>query len=275
MDSRGIRLKEARISCLGALLSQDAQRIFVLVVTNSFLFLPITAYRMSAVAMKSTEDDGLPALPQKKFFRQRAHSNPRSDHDLQYPASPSQMDWTQLYGEFANGRRVEFADVGCGYGGLLIRLSPLFPDVLMVGLEIRVKVADFVQERIKALRARDGSCQNVACLRSNAMKHLPNFFEKHRLSKMFFLFPDPHFKNKKHKWRIITPALLAEYAYVLRPGGLLYTITDVKDLHEWMVQHLTAHPLFERLTDDAMSADPVVALLYESTEEGQKVSSLR
>jgi len=30
------------------------------------------------------------------------------------------------------------------------------------------------------------------------------------------LFPDPHFKKTKHKWRIISPTLLAEYAYVLR-----------------------------------------------------------
>ena len=34
---------------------------------------------------------------------------------------------------------------------------------------------------------------------------------------MFFLFPDPHFKRAKHKWRIINQSLLAEYAYVLRP----------------------------------------------------------
>jgi len=29
--------------------------------------------------------------------------------------------------------------------------------------------------------------------------------------------------------------------------GLMYTITDVKELHDWMVEHITAHPLFERL----------------------------
>lgn len=39
-----------------------------------------------------------------------------------------------------------------------------------------------------------------------------------QLSKLFFLFPDPHFKRTKHKWRIISPAMLAEYGYVLRPG---------------------------------------------------------
>ena len=41
--------------------------------------------------------------------------------------------------------------------------------------------------------------------------------------------------------------LQAVYAFVLREGGLIYTITDVKDLHVWMVDHLDAHPLFQVL----------------------------
>ena len=57
---------------------------------------------------------------------------------------------------------------------------------------------------------------------------------------LFFLFPDPHFKARKHKARIISPTLLAEYAYILRPGGIVYTITDVRDLHDWMRAHLEA-----------------------------------
>lgn len=44
-------------------------------------------------------------------------------------------------------------------------------------------------------------------------------------------------------------ALLAEYAYVLREGGMVYTATDVVELHEWMVKHLEEHPLFERIPD--------------------------
>lgn len=34
--------------------------------------------------------------------------------------------------------------------------------------------------------------------------------------------------------------------------GLVYTITDVKDLHEWMVMHLEEHPLFQRLTQEEL-----------------------
>lgn len=67
---------------------------------------------------------------------------------------------------------------------------------------------------------------------------------------MFFLYPDPHFKKAKHKWRIINKTLLAEYAYVLKEGGIVYTVTDVKDLHDWMVQHFEEHPLFKRVSDE-------------------------
>lgn len=217
-------------------------------------------------------------LPQKRYYRQRAHSNPMTDHCLDFPVSPDKMIWSTLYPSYFNDQcnkeyAVEFADIGCGYGGLLIALSKMFPDKLALGMELRVKVSDYVIDRINALRKQDeGLYQNIACLRSNAMKNLPNFFRKGQLTKMFFLFPDPHFKKAKHKWRIISETLLSEYAYVLKVGGLLYTMTDVEELHEWMVNHLTKHPLFRRLTDIEQNADAVVPLLYTSTEEGQKVT---
>ena len=51
-------------------------------------------------------------------------------------------------------------------------------------------------DRVKALRHNaaleenpETDYQNVACIRTNAMKHLPNFFKKGQLSTMFFLFP--------------------------------------------------------------------------------------
>ncbi len=151
-------------------------------------------------------------------------------------------------------------------------LSPLYPEVLMLGLEIRVKVSDYVQDRIQALQQNPNQYTNIAVLRSNAMKYLPNMFHKGQLHKMFFLFPDPHFKKTKHNRRIINPSLLAEYAYVLEEGGVIYTATDVEALHQWMVEHLTAFPLFQPLGPDELADDPILPLLAESTEEGKKVS---
>ncbi|XP_021465758.1 tRNA (guanine-N(7)-)-methyltransferase isoform X1 [Oncorhynchus mykiss] len=219
------------------------------------------------------------SMPQKRYYRQRAHSNPMADHTFEYPVCPEDMDWSQLYPEFFSDHQstqkaaqVEFADIGCGYGGLLVELSPLFPKQLILGLEIRVKVSDYVQDRIRSLRAAEtGSYQNIACLRSNAMKYLPNFFSKGQLSKMFFLFPDPHFKKTKHKWRIISPTLLAEYAYTLRVGGLVYTNTDVEEVHLWMVKHFSEHLLFTRVPDAELVDDVIISRLGTCTEEGKKV----
>src|SRR5882757_9454047 len=150
-------------------------------------------------------------------------------------------------------------------------------------MEIRVQVSQYVHDRIAALRITSSleggppgspSCHNLSIVRANAMKFLLNYFSKHSLSALFFLFPDPHFKLRKHKARIISPTLLAEYAYVLRPGGVVYTITDVKDLAEWMKAHLSAFPLFESVDTETLRAEgkgPILDAVYASTEEGKKV----
>jgi tRNA (guanine-N7-)-methyltransferase len=124
------------------------------------------------------------------------------------------------------------------------------------------------------------------------MKFLPNYFTRHQLSKVFICFPDPHFKARKHKARIVSASLNAEYAWVLRPGGFLYTITDVKDLHLWMVGHFERggvkeegeggdeveedeggiKELWERVSDDELEKDECVRIMREETEEGKKVA---
>ncbi|GER25699.1 tRNA (guanine-N-7) methyltransferase [Striga asiatica] len=216
-------------------------------------------------------------LPRKRFYRARAHSNPLSDSHFPVPISPNHFDYTAHYpnpGKKLNlsQKKIEFADIGCGFGGLLISLSTLFPDTLMIGMELRDKVTEYVKERILSLRAvNPGQYENVSVVRTNSMKYIPNYFEKGQLSKMFFLFPDPHFKEKNHRRRVISPHLLDEYAYVLRVGGVIYTITDVEELGEWMRACLEGHPLFEEVSEDELLVDPVVELLSSATEEGQKV----
>jgi tRNA (guanine-N7-)-methyltransferase len=135
---------------------------------------------------------------------------------LYSPASPSAVDWKAYYPSMSPGQNVEFADIGCGFGGLLIALAPMFPDTLMlgaphapisvccildialIGMEIRITVTQYVADRITALRLRNslayeppenqvpegstslapGGFQNVSVVRANAMKFLPNFFNK-------------------------------------------------------------------------------------------------
>ncbi|KAG9509622.1 hypothetical protein GZH46_01854, partial [Fragariocoptes setiger] len=210
--------------------------------------------------------------PQKRYYRQRAHVNPIADHILDHPLSPNLVDWTTFYPHY-DGHKVTALDVGCGYGGLLIALAPMLDSKeLALGLEIRSKVSAYVQERVIALRkTKPETFNNVWCIRTNAMRYIPNYIHRGQLTRIFFLFPDPHFKKTKHKWRIINRALLAEYAYVCAVDAIVYIATDVKDLFEWMVAHFDDHELFKELNNDELDSDPVVDLIRNSTEEGKKV----
>lgn len=65
------------------------------------------------------------------------------------------MDWSQVFPKPAEGAAVpvpEIADIGCGFGGLLFGLAhePATAGMPSVGLEIRVKVAEYVRLKIAA-----------------------------------------------------------------------------------------------------------------------------
>lgn len=149
------------------------------------------------------------------------------------------------------------------------------------------KTAPANEDDIGTTEIYPGNFENIAAIRSNTMKFLPNFFGRHQLSKIFICFPDPHFKARKHKARIVSESLNTEYAFVLRPGGLLYTITDVEEYHHWILRHFLPQPeeqradgttpasskdLYERLSDEELEADPCVRVMMYETEESKKVT---
>jgi len=65
--------------------------------------------------------------------------------------------------------------------------------------------------------------------------------------------------------------LLSDYAYSLQTGGKIYTVTDVKELHDWEVEHLELHPMFERVPEEETKDDPCIKFMTEGTDEAKKV----
>jgi tRNA (guanine-N7-)-methyltransferase len=116
-------------------------------------------------------------------------------------------------------------------------------------MEIRDKVTNFVAEKLNSTRINSQykECMNGSVLRTNSMKTMTNYFEKGSINKFFFCFADPHFKKVNHRRRIINTDLLSDYAYVLKEGGKLYIVTDVKDLFDWEYEKLAQHPLYREI----------------------------
>jgi tRNA (guanine-N7-)-methyltransferase len=90
------------------------------------------------------------------------------------------MDWSVHFPAYPD-KTVTVADIGCGFGGLLFALAPILSEDLILGMEIRMQVTEFVHQKISALRRQsqnDTEYQNISVLRGNAQKFLPNFFQK-------------------------------------------------------------------------------------------------
>ncbi|KII60601.1 tRNA (guanine-N(7)-)-methyltransferase [Thelohanellus kitauei] len=80
--------------------------------------------RASSVFQDKMNPSGnLAELPQKRYFRQRAHVNPLSNTEFDHPNTPDEWDLKAQYPHFQlNNHNVKFLDIGCGYGGFLCKI---------------------------------------------------------------------------------------------------------------------------------------------------------
>jgi tRNA (guanine-N7-)-methyltransferase len=79
-------------------------------------------------------------------------------------------------------------DIGCGYGNLLFELSRKFPENLVLGMEIRDKVTNFVAHKINSKRINAGYKQymNTAVVMTNTMKTFHNYFKKDQVTDIYY-----------------------------------------------------------------------------------------
>ncbi|KAF9762363.1 tRNA (guanine-N(7)-)-methyltransferase [Nosema granulosis] len=194
----------------------------------------------------------------KRDYRQRAHSNPFKDLDVEIPTNPQEVDWTKY---FANGSKPEFLDIGCGYGRFMFESAKIHKDNIL-GLEIREKVYEYVKNIIK-----QENLINVGVIKTNALLFLPNFFEEKSLKKVFVLFPDPHFKKRKQKGRVICCQMMNILEYILEDKGRLYISTDVKELFSDMVETVLKSGFFTRLSEEEAIKDDLYEVTYKNTDE--------
>lgn len=136
--------------------------------------------------------------------------------------------------EIPDGVAVE-CEVGCADAQFLFERAALLPERCYIGVEIRDHLVADVNERAAALRA---PIEAVFC---NANLHLDRLFAPARLEAVFLNFPDPWFKRRHHKRRMIDPALAGHIGTALRAGGALLVQTDV-----WAIA-LDALEVFEEL----------------------------
>jgi tRNA (guanine-N7-)-methyltransferase len=116
-------------------------------------------------------------------------------------------------------------ELGCADARFLFELAPRQPDVCFVGLEIRAPLVKQVNQL-----AAEQQLANLRAVFCNINVDLPSLFRDGSLRTLFINFPDPWFKRRHQKRRLVNDELVPVLHDKLRAGGHLFFQSDVFDL---------------------------------------------
>lgn len=136
-------------------------------------------------------------------------------------------------------------EIGPGRGGFIVERLGHDPAVRIIGLEIRLKWASLVDERVRAL-GFEGRGRVFAEDIRNALPRL----RAGSLSRVFIHFPDPWWKKRHQKRRLAQADLMVELARALAVGGELFVQTDVWDTAQAYRQAIEGLTEFEPHGDE-------------------------
>ena len=123
-------------------------------------------------------------------------------------------------------------DIGCAAGEFLFDLALVNNNWNYLGIEIREKLV-----KTAKLKVRERDIKNLYFVFGNAYNILNDVQSKFifkNLKSISFNFPDPWFKKRHYKRRVIQPEFINILANSLKKGSLIFIKTDVKDLFDYM-----------------------------------------
>ncbi len=123
------------------------------------------------------------------------------------------------------GRRAPLEiEIGSGKGLFLREAAAARPDADFLGIEIAPRYARFSA----AALARRG-LTNAIVVVADALRVLAEIIPDESLAAVHIYFPDPWWKQRHKKRRVMCPALVRNIQRVLQPGGTLRFWTDVEE----------------------------------------------
>jgi len=179
-----------------------------------------------------------------KFRRPRQHVNPLSS----LYQTPIELPTNWLTDSFEDLERPLHVDIGSGYGTFCMQMAAKHPEWNFLGLEIRQRVAEHANKKLCETGMR-----NVHFLSGNAnvdldriLSDVSNATSSSVLRRVTIQFPDPCFKKKHWKRRVVQPDLVEVIRKYLSPdGGEVFLQSDIKEAAEHMRKTFRDCPEFE------------------------------
>ena len=156
----------------------------------------------------------------------RQHVNPLSKnfHEIERIPSLNQI--------FDNSKLNLHLDIGCAAGEFLFNLASDNPNWNYLGIEIREKLVKNAK-----LKVQEKEIKNLYFLFGNAYNILNDFHSEFIIKyakSISFNFPDPWFKKRHFKRRVIQPEFISILSNSMKKGSLIFIKTDVRDLFDYM-----------------------------------------
>jgi tRNA (guanine-N7-)-methyltransferase len=169
----------------------------------------------------------------------RQHVNPLSKNFFEIDPIPP------LNQVFENPKLPLHLDIGCASGDFLFELSLKNKNWNYIGIEIREKLVLNANLKMKSRENKNlyfsfGNANNIFNQSNN--KSIINF-----ITSISFNFPDPWFKKKHHKRRVIQPELINLLSNSMKRGSLIFIKTDVSDLFDHMELTISESIKFKKI----------------------------
>jgi tRNA (guanine-N7-)-methyltransferase len=168
------------------------------------------------------------------------------------PAKPKPPDWTKAFGR----RAPLHVDLGAGRGHFALERARRSPDVDLIAIEYKRKWVQSIQ--VKAMQ--DG-LSNLRAIRCDARHDLPLLFAPESIAGLTLLHPDPWWKKRHRKRRLVQPGFVEYLGLVLAPHGWVYMQTDVPDLLAEMSAVFQASSRFEPMDADRVLQEHLQGVL--------------
>ena len=131
-------------------------------------------------------------------------------------------------------------EVGSGKGLFLETVSGEYPERNYLGIEIARKYARFAAARL-ARRQRT----NAVVVVGDAQLLFQRRLVSESVEAVHVYFPDPWWKKRHHKRRVMNTPFLEQVVRVLKPEGELHFWTDVQEYYQGALELLEGIPQLE------------------------------
>ena len=156
----------------------------------------------------------------------RQHVNPLSSNFNQLERIPSLSEM------FGDSKLNLHLDIGCAAGEFLFDLALVNTGWNYLGIEIREKLVK--NAKLKVLEKEIKNLYFVFGNANNILNDPQSKFIIKNINSISFNFPDPWFKKRHYKRRVIQPEFINILSKSLQKGTLIFIKTDVKDLFDYM-----------------------------------------